>query len=174
MQENVDNISSFFERISKIMDFYHIKSVSSFALDHLGYSSPEKINRLKKKGNNPSFEILSDISNKFDKIDVGWLLTGKGEMIKKNSISHNIEYKEQSNLELINSLINRIEDLSRQVGEKTRENEQLLRENAQFKSNMKDIPSDDKLTKRDRESLYHSRGINQFYNNPDNAAEPEP
>ena len=65
-----------------MIDYYSIKSVRDFAINYLGYDSSEKINRLKGENTNPSFEILQDISNKFDEIDAGWLLTGKGEMIK--------------------------------------------------------------------------------------------
>ena len=87
MQEKTHFISNFFERISSIMDYYEIKSVKSFACKHLGYASSEKINRLKGRGTRPSYEILNDISNKFEDINVEWLLTGKGEMLKKD-VSH--------------------------------------------------------------------------------------
>lgn len=62
------------------MVFYNIKNVKSFACDYLGYPSSEKINRLKKENTSPSYEILSDISNKFENISAEWLLTGKGNM----------------------------------------------------------------------------------------------
>lgn len=82
MQTNLKKNTSFFERIEEIISFYGIKNVNDFALNHLGYKSSEKINRLKKEGTNPSFEILSDISNKFEDVNVEWLLTGKGAMLK--------------------------------------------------------------------------------------------
>lgn len=74
--------TNFFEKIEEIIAFYKIKNVSDFAINYLGYKSSEKINRLKKEGTSPSFEILSDISNKFEDINVEWLLTGKGKMLK--------------------------------------------------------------------------------------------
>lgn len=72
----------FFERIQKIIDYYKIKSVNSFAKDYLKYKSSEKINRLKGKDALPSYEILHDISIKFENINPDWLLTGRGEMLR--------------------------------------------------------------------------------------------
>jgi len=52
----------------------------------LGYDSSEKIRRLFRGENaNPSAEILQDIANKFAEINIEWVLTGKGEMIKTPS-----------------------------------------------------------------------------------------
>lgn len=83
MKEN----SNFFERILQIIDYYNIKSVNSFAIDYLGYPASEKINRLKKGNSKPSYDIIVDITNKFEDINVEWLLTGQGEMLKgKDSI----------------------------------------------------------------------------------------
>lgn len=82
MQEKKHKKSNFFDRISQIIDFYEIKNVKSFACDYLGYKSPQKINRLKEDGTSPSYEILNDISNKFENVNPDWLLTGKGEMLR--------------------------------------------------------------------------------------------
>lgn len=73
----------FFERIKKIIDYYGIKSINSFAKDYLSYKSSEKINRLKGENALPSYEILHDISMKFEEINPDWLLTGRGEMLRK-------------------------------------------------------------------------------------------
>jgi hypothetical protein len=85
MQEKKKEKSKFFDRILQIIDFYEIKNVKTFACDYLGYSSMEKINRLQKEGTSPSYDILVDISNKFEKIRLEWLLTGKGEMLKTSN-----------------------------------------------------------------------------------------
>jgi len=77
--------TNFFERISQIIDYYGINSVNEFAREWLGYSSAEKINRLKKENTSPSFDILNDISNKFVEVDNKWLVTGEGEMIPSKS-----------------------------------------------------------------------------------------
>lgn len=68
--------------MSPLIDYYEIKNVKSFACDWLGYDSSQKINRLKEENTSPSYEILNDISNKFEKINPEWLLTGRGEMLK--------------------------------------------------------------------------------------------
>lgn len=78
--------SNFFERILQLIDYYDIKSVNSFACDYLNYDSSEKINRLKKENTNPSYDIIVDISNKFVEIDMNWLITGNGNMLKSNKI----------------------------------------------------------------------------------------
>lgn len=90
MQTSLKENSEFFERIIQIIDYKGIKNVNIFATKYLGYDAPQKINRLKKPENNPSFEILSDIVNKFEEIDANWLLTGKGEMIKSYKAEPNI------------------------------------------------------------------------------------
>lgn len=76
----------FFDRIRKIIDYYGIKSVNSFAKDYLNYKSSEKINRLKDNNAYPSYEILHDISIKFEEIDPDWLLTGRGNMLRNLSL----------------------------------------------------------------------------------------
>jgi len=83
--------SDFFERILQITEYYKIKNVNSFAKDWLNYSSPEKIYRLKEENKSPSYEILQNISNKFENINMNWLLTGKGNMLLDGSV---IEPKE--------------------------------------------------------------------------------
>lgn len=82
MREENDEIANFFERILQILEHYGIKSIRDLAINYLGYNSSEKINRLKKDNTNPSYDILVDISNRFDEIDANWLITGKGEMLK--------------------------------------------------------------------------------------------
>ncbi|MBA3649695.1 MAG: S24/S26 family peptidase [Chitinophagales bacterium] len=46
----------------------------------LGYSHSEKLQRLiRDPKNNPSFEIISDLTNRFEDLNANWLLTGKGK-----------------------------------------------------------------------------------------------
>lgn len=90
MQTSLKENSDFFERIIQIIDYKGIKNVNIFATKYLGYDAPQKINRLKKSENNPSFEILTDIVNKFEEIDANWLLTGKGEMLKSYNQDSNV------------------------------------------------------------------------------------
>jgi len=74
--------TNIFARILQISEHEGFKSVNDFAINGLGYASAEKINRLKREGNKPSFEIIQDITNKFVNIDPGWLINGNGEMLK--------------------------------------------------------------------------------------------
>lgn len=75
-------ISPFFERIIKLAEYKGFKSINDFAINGLGYSSAEKINRLKKEENKPSYHIITSITNKFVDVNPNWLLTGLGEMLK--------------------------------------------------------------------------------------------
>lgn len=78
--------TNFFERITQIINYKGYRSVHAFAINGLGYSSSEKLNRLKKEGAKPSYDILEDIANKFDDINVDWLLTGRESMLKMISV----------------------------------------------------------------------------------------
>lgn len=59
------------------------KSLNSLSLSkELGYNSSEKISRLfRDKKAKPSYDIIYDISNKFE-INVDWLITGRGSMLR--------------------------------------------------------------------------------------------
>lgn len=76
------NNPNFFERIKQISDYKGFNSINDFAINGLNYKSSEKINRLRVGDKYPSVEILLDITNKFEEIEGGWLLTGKGKMLK--------------------------------------------------------------------------------------------
>jgi len=89
MKEN----SNLFQRICQIIDYYEIKSLNAFALDHLKYTSSEKINRLKKQNANPSFDILCDIATRFEQIDMNWLLLGVGNMLKDDTVNSESDMK---------------------------------------------------------------------------------
>lgn len=75
--------TNFFERMIDLINYKGFRSVHDFAVNGLGYTSSEKLNRLKKEGNKPSYDILKDIANKFDEINVNWLLTGRESMLIK-------------------------------------------------------------------------------------------
>ncbi|MDQ2180176.1 S24 family peptidase [Marinifilum sp. D714] len=51
----------------------------------LGYSRADKIYNVLNAKNKPSFDILSDITRKFECVSIEWLLTGKGEPFKNKS-----------------------------------------------------------------------------------------
>lgn len=52
-----------------------------FAINGLSYKAVEKLNRLKTPTKSPSYGILNDISNKFEDVNMNWLISGKGEML---------------------------------------------------------------------------------------------
>ena len=74
-------ISTIAQRIGKFIAYQQI-SRREFA-SRLGYASSEKINRLfRKDGAKPGFDIVADIANKFVHLNVDWLVTGRGEMLR--------------------------------------------------------------------------------------------
>lgn len=72
--------------VERIRQFMEYNSLNSLALSRiLGYNSSEKLSRLfRGEGAKPSYDILYDISNKFD-INVDWLVTGRGGMLKSET-----------------------------------------------------------------------------------------
>ncbi|TDW99398.1 hypothetical protein [Dinghuibacter silviterrae] len=79
-------ISTIAQRIGKFIAYQQI-SRREFA-SRLGYTSSEKINRLfRKDGAKPGFDIVADIANKFVNLNVDWLVTGRGDMLKNGSES---------------------------------------------------------------------------------------
>lgn len=110
--------SIIFERISQILEYYDIKNVSVFAKKYLGYDSPEKINRLKDNNKRPSYEILEDISKKFEEVSIDWLITGRGEMIKKTSKNElNSDQKITLSCDVLEVLNNTIKEKDRQIND---------------------------------------------------------
>lgn len=69
--------------VDRIKAFMQYKSLNSLSLSkELGYNSSKKISRLfRDKKAKPSYDIIYDISNKFE-INVDWLITGRGSMLK--------------------------------------------------------------------------------------------
>ena len=52
----------------------------------LGYKGNNKIQRLIKTDNKPSYELLKDINDMFVNVDMDWLITGKGNMFKSENV----------------------------------------------------------------------------------------
>ncbi len=85
MQTKLNENSNFFDRILRISEFYGYSSIPELA-KALGYSSPEKLYRLKKENAKPSVDILQDLSNKFEDLDLNWFITGNGSLSRKTKI----------------------------------------------------------------------------------------
>jgi len=79
MQNNLNSNSTIFDRILIILEKKGLKNVSELAAK-LGYASPQKIYRLKQEENSkPSYDIILDLSNKFEDLNLRWFITGEGE-----------------------------------------------------------------------------------------------
>lgn len=104
---------------SRLRMFMQAKNINQTQLaSTLGYASPEKISRLlRKEGASPSVDIIIDFSNKFEDLNIEWLVTGKGEMEKKKTVTEllkeNVEIlkvQKQHLLDNNNTLINVIKE----------------------------------------------------------------
>jgi len=123
-----------------VNEFKGIRSPRDFAKKGLGWQSSEKINRLKDANKKPSVDILLEISNKFENINSEWLLTGKGEMLKKNekgdinqtisgdnnTMSGNDTYMSSSDRETIKELKERLSEAERKLEEKDQQISKLI------------------------------------------------
>lgn len=105
-------MSTFFNRLMQISDYNGFKSLNDFALKGLKYDSSSKLNRLKDKNKKSSIDILEDITNKFQDIDLHWLLRGKGKMLK--------------NSEDITTDIIRLEELIHDLKERLKDKEDVI------------------------------------------------
>lgn len=92
-----NKMNTFFKRLLLIIENQGFKNLNDFALNGLQYDSSSKLNRLKDEKKKPSVEILEDISNKFQTIDLHWLLTGQGEMLRTGAIGSSNPELEQEN-----------------------------------------------------------------------------
>ncbi len=79
MKEN----TNFFERLLQLIENKDFKTINNFAKKGLNYKSSQKLNRLRIKGTHPSYQIITDISNLFADLNTEWLISGEGEMLKK-------------------------------------------------------------------------------------------
>ena len=133
-------MTNFFERIMQVDNYEGYKNPLDFARKGLGWQSSEKINRLKDANKKPSVDILLEISNKFENINSEWLLTGKGEMLKKNekggisqtisgdnnTMSGNDTYMGSSDKETISQLKERLAEAERKLEEKDQQISKLI------------------------------------------------
>jgi len=81
MQTSLNDNSTFFDRILQIANNQGYKNINDFAKNGLGYSSSQKLNRLKDPETKPSLDIIEDISNKFEGINLDWMIFGRGAML---------------------------------------------------------------------------------------------
>ena len=75
------------KRLKELIFFLNLNT-TEFS-KQLGYKSAEKISRLIRSGeekSKPSFDILLDITNKFDFVNIEWLINGNGKMLKSENL----------------------------------------------------------------------------------------
>lgn len=85
---------TFYERLMQVAEYEGIKNTQKLS-EYLGYKSPEKLYRLERDPNaKPSFNIILDISNKFDNLDLNWLITGESKSAEQSNrlLEPNQEY----------------------------------------------------------------------------------
>ncbi len=70
-------------------------NVLTFAKE-LGYDRADKFYNISNGKYLPSFEILSDITNKFESVNIKWLINGVGDMFIKDEIEPHIKKDEIS------------------------------------------------------------------------------
>lgn len=116
MQNNLNKNSTIFDRILIILEKKGLKNVSELA-EKLGYASPQKIYRLKQEENSkPSYDIIFDLSNKFEDLNLRWFITGDGEPFNaytENQVAEPMapygETKETDELKRLRSRVNELE-----------------------------------------------------------------
>ncbi|WP_343531193.1 S24 family peptidase [Pedobacter sp.] len=85
MQTILKNNSNIFERMMALASSAGCKNANELS-KHLGYKSPEKLYRLERdKDAKPSADILIDFADKFDNVNMNWVLTGLGEPYYSNN-----------------------------------------------------------------------------------------
>ncbi|GAB6394623.1 MAG: hypothetical protein MdMp024_0935 [Bacteroidales bacterium] len=122
-----DNIVA---RIKELMTYYSLNPLT--LSQRLGYKSSEKLSRLFREGNEkakPSYKIIYDIANIFE-IDADWLLTGNGDMLKKQPAGDTGVTDSVLRGASKEELIRIIEAKEREIGEKDRQITLLLEINA--------------------------------------------
>jgi len=75
------NIDEFTTRLKKIIDYYQL-TASLFA-DKIGVQR-SSISHILSGRNKPSLDFILKVTNKFQEVDIYWLLNGKGTFPKSN------------------------------------------------------------------------------------------
>lgn len=116
-----------FERIRQLYEYQGFKSLHDFSINGLGYSSSQKLNRLKDPTKNPSYEIIVDILLNFKDVNARWLILGDGSMIsnKYEAAEPQSKYGTSDKDRIINILESWIEDKEKIIDLLNRENDLL-------------------------------------------------
>ncbi|MGE0636029.1 MAG: helix-turn-helix transcriptional regulator [Bacteroidia bacterium] len=99
-------LKTFSNRIEFLIEKLGYKNVSDFS-KALGYAQSEKVSRLLRDENNkPSFDIIQDITNKFEKVNIKWLITGVGNWNTENNKTISV-VTETNNEKHLKNVVNR-------------------------------------------------------------------
>ena len=83
MQEKPTKKLSIGEKISQVLDYY---GVSKYRFSQETGVSEVVLHNITKGKNNPSFEFIQKILNKYDAVNADWLINGIGEMLKSEQV----------------------------------------------------------------------------------------
>jgi phage repressor protein C with HTH and peptisase S24 domain len=96
--------TNFFERLHLFCESEGIKNMQELS-KLMNYSSAEKLYRLERDpNNNPSYQMIIDLSNKFEYLNMNWIITGEGAM-RKNITKSNLVNEQAEVYELKTDLL---------------------------------------------------------------------
>lgn len=112
----------------RIVQYLNYKNITKYKFcKDLGLS-----NGFLDKGRDISTSIYANIIAYFPELNGNWLLTGQGNMLRESDDNSNIkepisEYRKQSDSELVNKLLDRLQKQSEELGKLRAEIAQLKR-----------------------------------------------
>lgn len=83
------------DRLLQLIQHYDISTLEFSKL--IGFERADKIYNILNGKFNPSFEILVAITNKFVEVNIDWLITGNGTMLRQSNSDAVLPVIEQSN-----------------------------------------------------------------------------
>lgn len=84
------------ERFQTIIDHYGL-SAAAFSKE-LGFDRADKVYNILNGKFNPSYDILLAITNKFVDVNIDWLISGKGTMLKAEKLTLEVPEKSKGNV----------------------------------------------------------------------------
>lgn len=161
------NIEDFIKRLEIILDYYNL-SASSFA-DKIGVQR-SSLSHLLSGRNKPSLDLILKIVNEFPDVDLYWILNGKGDFPRSESIENNkenevappllssIEKKESNNNSILSS------DLF-SMQESNTEKNRVFETSEEKISNMRFLSNQESTIEIDRIVFFYKDGTFKEYKN---------
>jgi len=124
----LNNKSEIFERIEQLSIFKGFKNISDFSY-YVGFPAPEKLYRLgRSPKNKPSFDMLVQISNKFEDLNLNWLIKGVGAMTITDTTESDLPTQTDTTDAVADSITKLIQTISDTNDSALRENIELLKQ----------------------------------------------